>query len=92
MKTSTPLAIAMILIIALALSMLTSCDNQEKPITTEASVIQDVYLKGSILYYKNKPVILDDKVRDLLEQGKNNLPIVATYVVEYKGYYYMALD
>ena len=71
-----------------------SCQSniEEKPICTESSVIQDIYLKGSVLYYKNKPVVLQDSVKELLEQGIENLPRVATYVVEYKSYYYMALD
>ncbi len=91
MKTRTPLFIALLIAIAMLLSMV-SCQEVEKPIQTEPSVIQDIYLKGSVLYYKNKPVILQDSVEELLEQGIENLPRVATYVVEYKDYYYMKLD
>lgn len=91
MKTRTPLFIALLIAIAMLLSMV-SCQEVEKPIQTESSVIQDIYLKGSVLYYKNKPVILQDSVEELLEQGIENLPRVATYVVEYKDYYYMKLD
>ena len=91
MKTRTPLFIVLLIAIAMLLSMV-SCQEVEKPIQTEPSVIQDIYLKGSVLYYKNKPVILQDSVEELLEQGIENLPRVATYVVEYKDYYYMKLD
>ena len=91
MRTRTPLFIALLIAIAMLLSMV-SCQEVEKPIQTEPSVIQDIYLKGSVLYYKNKPVILQDSVEELLEQGIENLPRVATYVVEYKDYYYMKLD
>lgn len=91
MRTKTPLFIALLIAIAMLLSMV-SCQEVEKPIQTEPSVIQDIYLKGSVLYYKNKPVILQDSVEELLEQGIENLPRVATYVVEYKDYYYMKLD
>lgn len=91
MKTRIPLFIALLIAIAMLLSMV-SCQEVEKPIQTEPSVIQDIYLKGSVLYYKNKPVILQDSVEELLEQGIENLPRVATYVVEYKDYYYMKLD
>lgn len=92
MKTSTPLFIAAIVLVAMLLSMVSCTATIENPIKSEASTIQDVYLKGSVLYYKDKPVILQDSAKELLEQGIENLPRVATYVVEYKSYYYMALD
>ena len=91
MKTRTPLFIALLIAIAMLLSMV-SCQEVEKPIQTEPSVIQDIYLKGSVLYYKNKPVVLQDSVKELLEQGINNLPRVATMTIEYKDYYYMVLN
>lgn len=91
MKTKTPLFIAAIILVAMLLSMV-SCTTAEKPIQTEPSVIQDIYLKGSVLYYKNKPVILQDSVKELLEQGMTNLPRVATMTIEYKDYYYMVLN
>lgn len=91
MRTSA-LFIAAIVLVAMLLSMVSCTTTVEKPISSEASVIQDIYLKGSVLYYKDKPVILQDSAKELLEQGIENLPRVATYVVEYKSYYYMALD
>lgn len=91
MKSKTPLFIALLIAIAMLLSMV-SCQEVEKPIQTEPSVIQDIYLKGSVLYYKNKPVILQDSVKELLEQGMTNLPRVATMTIEYKDYYYMVLN
>lgn len=91
MRTRTPLFIALLIAIAMLLSMV-SCQEVEKPIQTEPSVIQDIYLKGSVLYYKNKPVILQDSVKELLEQGVANLPRVATMTIEYKDYYYMVLN
>ena len=93
MKTKTPLFIAAIILVAMLLSMVSCQSNiEEKPICTESSVIQDIYLKGSILYYKDKPVVLQDSVKELLEQGINNLPRVATMTIEYKDYYYMVLN
>lgn len=90
MRTSA-LFIAAIILVAMLLSMV-SCQEVEKPIQTESSVIQDIYLKGSVLYYKNKPVVLQDSVKELLEQGVANLPRVATMTIEYKDYYYMVLN
>ena len=91
MKTRTPLFIALLIAIAMLLSMI-SCTAVEKPLQAEASVIQDIYLKGSVLYYKNKPVSLQDSVKELLEQGIANLPRVATVTYEYKDHYYMVLN
>lgn len=93
MKTRTPLFIAVIILVAMLLSMV-SCTQpaKEKPIRTEASTIQDVRIKGSILYYKDKPVIMDDSCRELFQNLTNQTPTVATYVVEYKSYYFMVLD
>lgn len=92
MKTRTPLFIAAIILVAMLLSMVSCTTTIEKPISSEASTIQDIYLKGSVLYYKNKPVVLQDSVKELFEQGIKNIPRVATYVIEYKNYYYMVLD
>ena len=91
MRTSA-LFIAAIILVAMLLSMVSCSNIEEKPIQTESSVIQDIYLKGSVLYYKNKPVVLQDSVKELLEQGINNLPRVATMTIEYKDYYYMVLN
>ena len=92
MKSKTPLFIAAIVLVAMLLSMVSCSNIEEKPICTESSVIQDIYLKGSILYYKDKPVVLQDSVKELLEQGVVNLPRVATMTIEYKDYYYMVLN
>ena len=91
MRTRIPLFIALLIAIAMLLSMV-SCQEVEKPIRTEASTIQDIQIKGSILYYKDKPVIMDDSCRELFQNLTNQTPTVATYVVEYKNYYFMVLD
>lgn len=93
MKSKTPLFIAVILLMAMLLSMV-SCtqDTKEKAIRTEASTIQDVHIKGATLYYKDKPVIMDDSCRELFQNLTNQTPTVATYVVEYSNYYFMVLD
>lgn len=91
MKTRTPLFIALLIAIAIMLSMV-SCQTTENPIHTEGCVVQDVYLNGSILYYKDKPAVLQDSVKDLLRQGIDNLPRVAAIAIEYKGYYHIVLN
>lgn len=92
MKTRTPLFIAAIILVAMLLSMVSCTTTIEEPIRTEASTIQDIHIKGSILYYKDKPVIMDDSCRELFQNITNQTPTVATYVVEYKSYYFMVLD
>lgn len=92
MKSKTPLFIAAIVLVAMLLSMVSCSNIEEKPINTEGCVVQDVYLNGSILYYKDKPAVLQDSVKDLLRQGIDNLPRVAAIAIEYKGYYHIVLN
>ena len=93
MKSKTPLFIAVIILVAMLLSMVSCTEStKEEPICIEPSTIQDIHVKGSVLCYKDKPVIMDDSCRELFQNLTNQTPTVATYVVEYKNYYFMVLD